>query len=142
VENKCAGVLRIPRALRPLIPRAQVASRIVRRQIRRCPPLHLPQPRPLRSMRRNHHPLAGQWIEPSMRHFLEQRSIHLFHNARRLASAFLSASPSEGFQPPFPPTPLPATLRIYICPDADLSPPRTPPQLAAEIPPRAPHPQN
>src|SRR6266481_5796369 len=142
VKYKCAGVLRIPCAIRPLISWAQVASRIVGWQIRRRRLLHLPKPRPFRSMRRHQHPLARQWIEPSMWHFLQQRSIHAFHKLRRLACAFLSGSPSEGFQPSLPLTPLPVMPRKYKCPAASQLRPRTPPKPGSETPPRAPRPQN
>src|ERR1700730_675306 len=142
IKSECAGVLRISGAVRPFISRAQVASRIVSRQIRPCRLLHPPKPRPLRSMRRNQHPLARQWIEPPVWHFLQHGSCHAFHKRRRLTHAFLSGSPSEGFLPSFPPTPLPARPRKYKCPDAAQSPTRTPPQRAAEIPPRAPCPQD
>ena len=142
IENKCAAVFRIPCAIRAFISRAQVASRIVTRQILRGGLLDSAKPRPLRSMRRNQHPLACKWIEPAMWHFLQQRSIHAIHKPRRVASAFLSGSPWEGYQPSSPPTPLLATLHIYRCPDAAQSRIRTPPRLAAEIPRRAPCPRN
>src|SRR6266403_1453311 len=142
VENKCVRVLRIPRAIRSFISRAQIASRIITRQILRGGLLDSPKPRPLRSMRGNQHPLPCKWIEPAVWHFLQQRSIHAIHKPRRVASAFLSGSPLEDYQPSFPPTPLPATPHIYRCPDAAQSRIRTPPRLAAEIPRRAPRPQN
>ena len=142
IENKCTVVFWISRAIRTFISRAQVASRIVTRQILRSGLLDPPKPRPLRPMRRNQHPLACKWIEPAVWHFLQQRSIHTIHKPRRVASAFLSGSPSEDYQPSSPPTPRPATLHIYKCPDAAQLRIRTPPRLAAEIPLHAPHPRN
>ncbi len=142
VENKCARVLRIPCAIRTLISRAQIASRVVTRQILRGGLLNSPKPRPLCSMRGNQHPLACKWIEPAVWHFLQQRSIHAIHKPRRVASTFLSGSPWESYQPLFPPTRLPEKLHIYKCPDAAQSRIRTPRKLGAEIPRRAPRPRS
>lgn len=142
VKNKCAGVLRILCAVRPFISRTQIASRIIRRQIIRRRLLCFSKPRPLRSMRRNQHPLACKWIKSAVWPFLQQRSIHAFHKPCRVASGFLSGSPWEDFPRPFPPIPPPAMLHIYKCPGAAQSRIRTPPKLVAEIPRRAPRPQS
>lgn len=142
LENKCAGVFRILCAVRSFISRAQVAGRIIDRQILRRSLFHSPKPGPLRSMRGNQHPLACQWIESSVWHFLQQRSVHAIHKPRRLALAFLSGSPWEGYRPSSPPTLHPATPHIYKCPGAAQSRIRTPQKLASEIPRRAPRPQS
>src|SRR6266404_1585761 len=134
VESKGIAIFRISCAVRTLVPRTQIATRIVSRQIRAALLLDFPQPWPLRSMWRNQHPLARQRIKPSMRRFLQQRSIiHAFHKRAILGPRFLSGSPSASFPPRFPPTPLPATLRKYKCPAARRSPPDSPPKRALEI---------
>src|SRR5260221_11294291 len=83
VEHECARVLRITCAVRPFISRAQVASGIVSRQVRRRRLLHSPMQRPLRPMGQNQYPVTRQSLEPTEWHLLYNPSITAFPEPRR-----------------------------------------------------------
>src|SRR5438445_13339361 len=74
VEDKRVRVGRILRSLRPRIPRAEIAVRIVGRHLFGRFLLDLAEPRALCAMRGDEHPFAAQRIEPPVWAVLRFRS--------------------------------------------------------------------